>query len=159
MASKNYFNNDALQAYTQWIKTTHGVVTTIIDVPELPIVCSMLAGAADAMIKNRNNEVWPVLVKKVYQSQYSDIKTVAEIAESRGDNFYLVKDNDGKWRVKKNTQVYFACQNILMCHDYESMDLIVYNERNNDLLVVSVTVDPRTFKANVAALKNFLDGK
>lgn len=138
------FNQDALDAYVAMIQKNHGETIKLKDVPALPPITQMLAGSADAMGENKNGKQWPIMVKKVWQSNFGPPKTIEEIAETR-DNFYLEKDSDGQWRLKKDATLMYACQNVLACLGMISLDLVLYNERNADVLVVPVRISRTTY--------------
>lgn len=158
MAAFRKFNQDALDAYVTWVKNSHQTVITLIDVPPMPPFVQMLAGTPDAFAADKKGNSWPVMVKKIWQSAFQEPKTVEQIAHSR-DNFYIEQGQDNGWRVRKDTALYFACQNITMVYGSRGMDLILFNERNNDILVVNFVPDVDAFKANVTALEEFLRGK
>lgn len=158
MAFRN-FNQDALDTYVQWVNDVHRVQLTLKEVPVLPPFASILAGSADAIAEDPKGVQWPVLVKKVWQSNYGEPKTIPDIINSR-ENFYVHKDKSTKkYYVLQNTAVYFMCQNILLTHGKESMDLILFTERNNDMLVVRVCADSQNYKTQSMFLKDFLHSK
>jgi hypothetical protein len=148
------FNQDALDAYVQWVKENHEVELKMQDVPDIPSFAQMLSGTPDAIAENPNGGAWPVMVKTVWQSTRSQLKSIEELAGTR-NNFYLEKQN-GKWKVKPSSTVYYACQNIMMMYGYENMDLICYSEHNKDLLIVGVELDKQDFILCLESLKDFL---
>lgn len=149
------FNQDALDCYVGVIKKKHGVAISLKDVPDLPPICKMLAGEADAIGENPKGDKWVVMVKKVWSPSFSPPKTVEEIAQTR-ENFYIMPCADGKrWKVRENTAVWYACQNVLMMLRMDLMDLVLFNERNNDVLVVTVQKDVEDFRRNMFALQQY----
>ena len=131
------FHSDILAAYAQWMRDEHGVKVTMDDSFEkTPEFSAILAGQVDSIVQSEVG-TWPVMVKTVYQSQKAQPKTVQEIVQNR-DNSYIKMDEDGNWRVKEGSSVWYACQNILALYKFTFMNLIVYNPRNMDFLVIDV---------------------
>lgn len=149
------FNEDALNNYVDWVATIHKDKLTFVDVPPLPPVVGMLAGAVNIMVRNEKGLMWPVIVKKVWQSEFSAPKSIEEIIAER-KNFYMEQDGNGQWQLKPNTAVYYACQNVCMVHNMKGLDLVLFSEHNRSMLVINVAADKNAFKANVAALEDFL---
>lgn len=148
------FNQDALDAYVQWVKENHGVELQLNDVPELPCFAQMLLGTPDAIAENPQGGAWPVFVKTVWQPTNGKLKSIEELAATRS-KFYLEKQ-EGKWKVKPFTPVYYACQNIMMLYGFKNMDLLCYSEHNKDLLIVGVELDKEDYHACMKSLKDFL---
>lgn len=150
------FNHGALKAYEKWLKERHHVDVVVHDPPELEQYTSLLSGTADAIVESKRGASWPIMVKFIWQPSYGEVRTVEEIAKGRGENFYLQQDSNGIWSVKQFSPVYFSCQNIMMMHGYDTMDLICFSERNGSILVVTVPLEKEHYFANLESVHDFV---
>lgn len=151
------FSQEGLDRYAKWLKDERKMRDVKLeDPPVREDYTKILSGNIDAIAVHKK-EQWPVMCRQVYQHPKAKTKSVHEIAQSR-EKFYLAFDNDtDKWVVKKGTPVYFACQNILKLTGFKFMHLVVYNPRNEDILVVEVHYD-ESYKEAFSNLSDDLFG-
>jgi hypothetical protein len=151
------FSQDALDSYAHWLHENHGVEVTFEDPPEKPECALMLAGHVDSVVVNQaNKNHWLVVVKQLYQSPQSKPRCINDIAASR-ESFYATKTASGDWVLKNDTPIYYICQNVLKLFGYERLDLVVYNARNDDILVVPVHFEQREFFERLEMLNKLVN--
>lgn len=151
------FNHDALEAFKGWITILHGTDVHLNTAPlYAPQYTEILSGQVDAIASAQFRSPWPVMVKNVYQSPKSEPMSVKDIVGKR-ENYYLEIDQFGIVVLKENTKVWFACQNMMMVHKFTFMQLIVYNPRSKDIVIVDVHQDKEAFKKAFDELKSFLE--
>lgn len=163
------FCQEALDVYTEWMNEEHSMKIKLQDPPEYPAFTKMLAGSIDAIAEAKKSkgsaQQWPVVVKHIYQNPSSKAKNVVDIIKTR-KNFYIISDDnekttDGdasgsdavKWTLRKFSIVYYMCQNILKLSGYKYLDLVVFNPRNKDILVIRVPFEKQAFEQEFTKLQ------
>lgn len=150
------FHADILDAYGKWMHAEHGISVTLDDKMVKFELGAILNGQADVMVHSKSIGNWPLMIRTVYQSPNSIPRPVAEILQGR-ENSYLQHNNEKDiWEVKKGSNVWYACQNVLALYNLPVMYLLIYNPRNMDFLVVEVVLDKSAYLDDLHTLYAFL---
>ena len=77
-----------------------------------------------------------------------------EIVRNR-DNSYIEVDGEGNWRLKEDRSMWHSCQNCLAAYGFSFMNLLVYNPRNMDFLLVDVDFEKEAYLESLGKLNVF----
>lgn len=150
---RNY-NAEALMAYKVWTKDVEANEVTIEDPAELDEFANLLSYQADAIGQTQDGNMWPILIKPIFQAVKADPKSIVEVVTGWG-NCFIEKDDNNEWKVKKYSKLWFTANNTMALYNCRYMVVLLFNPKTQEILPIDIDINRAAYNLAFRKLNDY----